>query len=50
MIILGNSLFGPEIKRKRKVMIKLFKECDLNITIPTSLRNTNVEMNLDSGT
>ena len=50
MIIRGSSLFGSEIKRKRKVMIKLFKECDLNITIPTSLRNTNVEMNLDTGT
>ena len=46
-------LSGPEIERKRKAIIKLFKECGLNITIQTNLRIVNfldVEMNLDTGT
>ena len=47
------NLSGPEIERKRKAIIKLFKECGLNITIQTNLKIVNfldVEMNLDTGT
>ena len=47
------NLCGPEIERKRKAIIKLFKECGLNITIKTNLKIDNfldVEMNLDTGT
>ena len=47
------NLSGPEIERKRKVIIKLFKECSLNITIQTNLKIVDflgVKMNLDPGT
>ena len=47
------NLCGPEIERKRKAIIKLYKECGLNITIQTNLKVVNfldVEMNLDTGT
>ena len=47
------NLCGPEIERKRKAIIKLYKECGLNITIQTNLTIVNfldVEMNLDTGT
>ena len=47
------NLFNPEIQRRRKAIIKLFKECGLNITIPTNFTIVNfldVEMNLDTGT
>ena len=47
------NLSGPEIERKGKAIIKLFKECGLNITIQTNLKIVNfldVEMNLDRGT
>ena len=47
------NLSGPDIERKRKAIIKLFKECSLNITIQTNLKIVNfldVEMNLDTGT
>ena len=47
------NVSGPEIKRKRKTIIKLFKECGLNITIQTNLKIVNfldVEMILDTNT
>ena len=47
------NLSGPKIERKRKAIIKLFKECGLNITIQTNLKIVNftdIEMNLDTGT
>ena len=47
------NISGPEIERKRKVLIKLFKECGLNLTVQTILKIVNfldVEMNLDTGT
>ena len=47
------NLSSPEIERKRKAIIKLFKECGLNTTIQTNLKIVNfldVEMNLDTGT
>ena len=47
------NLSGPKIERKRKAIIKLFKECGLNITIKTNLKIVNftdIEMNLDTGT
>ena len=47
------NLSGPEIERKRKAIIKLFKECGLNITIQTNLKIVNfldIEMNLGTGT
>ena len=47
------NVSGPEIKRKRKTIIKLFKECGLNITIQTNLKLVNfldVEMILDTST
>ena len=47
------NLCDPEIERKRKPIIKLFKECGLNITILTNLKIVtflDVEMNLDTGT
>ena len=30
------NLSGPEIKRKTKAIIKIFKECGLNIAIQTT--------------
>ena len=47
------NISGPEIERKRKVLIKLLKECGLNLTVQTILKIVNfldVEMNLDTGT
>ena len=47
------SLSGPEMGRKKKAIVKLFKDCDLRITIQANLRIANfldVELNLDSGT
>ena len=47
------NLSGSEIERKRKAIIKLFKECCLNITIKTNLKIVNfldVKINLDTGT
>ena len=47
------NLSGPETERERKAIIKLFKECGLNITIQTNLKIVNfldIEMNLDTGT
>ena len=47
------NLSGPENERKRKAIIKLFKECSLNIAIRTNLNIVNFldfEMNLDTGT
>ena len=47
------DLFGPEIERKRKAIIKLFKECGLNITIQTNYKIfnfLNIEMNVDTRT
>ena len=47
------NLSGPEIERKRKAIIKLFKESGLNITIQTNLKIVNfldIEMNLDADT
>ena len=47
------NLSGPEMERKRKAIIKLFKECGLNITIRTNLKTVNfldVKMNLDTCT
>ena len=45
------NLSGPHIERKRKAIIKLFKECGLNIPIQTKLKTNLVdaEMNLDTG-
>ena len=46
------NLSGPEIERKKKAIIKLFKECGLNI-IKTNLKVVNfldIKMNLDTGT
>ena len=46
------NLSSPETQRKRKAIIKLFKECGLNITIQNNYKNINfldVEMNLDTG-
>ena len=39
---------GPEIERKRKQIIKIFKDCGLNITIKTNL--TSVDLNLRDNT
>ena len=47
------NLSGPEIERERKAIIKLFKECGLNITIQTNIKIVNfldIEMNLCTGT
>ena len=47
------NLYGPEMEKKRKAIIKLFKECGLNITIQTNLEIVNfldVELNLNKGT
>ena len=47
------SLSGPEMERKKKAIVKLFKDCGLRITIQANLRIANlldVELNLDSGT
>ena len=47
------NLSSPEIERKRKAIIKLFKECGLNITIKTNLKIVNIldiEMYLGTGT
>ena len=47
------NVSGAEIKRQRKAIIKLFKECGLNITLQTNLKIVNfldVEMNLDTVT
>ena len=47
------NLSGPKIERKRKAIIKLFKECGLNITIQANLKIVNfldIEMNLGTGT
>ena len=47
------NLSGPKIERKRKAIIKLFKECGLNIAIQTNLKIVNfpdIEMNLGTGT
>ena len=47
------NLSGPEIKKKRIAIIKLFKKCGLNITRQTILKIVNffdVEMNLDTDT
>ena len=47
------NLSAPEIERKRKAIIKLYKECGLNITIQTNLNIANfldIKMNLDLGT
>ena len=39
---------GPEIEQKRKQIIKIFKDCGLNITIKTNL--TSVDLNLRDNT
>ena len=47
------NLSGPEMERKKKAIVKLFKDCGLRITIQANLRIANfldVELNLDSGT
>ena len=47
------NLSNPEIERRRKAIIKQFKECGLNITIRTNFTIVNfldVEMSLDTGT
>ena len=47
------NLSGPEIERKRKAIITIFKECGLNITMQANVKIVNfvdVEMNLDTGT
>ena len=47
------NLSSPEIEKQRKAIIKLFKECGLNITIQTNLKIVNfldVELNLNTGT
>ena len=47
------NLSNPEIERRRKAIIKLFKECGLNITIRSNFTIVNfldVEMSLDTGT
>ena len=47
------NLSGPEIEKKRKAIIMLFKEFEWNITIQTNLKIVNyldAEINLDTGT
>ena len=47
------NVSDPEIKRKRKAIVKLFKECGLNITIQINLKLVNFldfEMKLDTST
>ena len=47
------NLSGPEIERKRKAIINLFKEFSLNKTIQNNLKIVNflnVEMNFHTGT
>ena len=47
------NLSNPEIERRRKAIIKLFKECGLSITIRSNFTIVNfldVEMSLDTGT
>ena len=52
-LAIARNLSGPEIERKRKAIIKLFKIYGLNIRIQTNLKIVNfldVKMNLDTGT
>ena len=47
------NLSGPETERKKKAIVKLFKDCGLRITIQANLRIVNfldVELNLDTST
>ena len=47
------NLSGPEIEKKRKAIIMLFKEFEWNISIQTNLKIVNypdAEINLDTGT
>ena len=45
--ILRNSL-GPEIERKRKQIIQIFKSCGLNITVKTNLKTADfLDVSLD---
>ena len=47
------NLSGPQIERKRKDIIKMFKTAGLNITIQAGLRIVNfldVQFNLNNGT
>ena len=47
------NLSGPQIERKRKDIIKMFKTASLNITIQAGLRIVNfldVQFNLNNGT
>ena len=51
-VAIVRNLSCPEIEKKRKAIIKLFRECELNI-IQTNLKIVNflhVEMNLGTGT
>ena len=47
------NLSGPQIERKRKVIVKMFETAGLNITIKAGLRIFNfldVQFNLNNGT
>ena len=47
------KMSGPEIERKRKQIIKIFKECGFNITIKTNLTSVDfldVRLNLRDNT
>ena len=47
------KMSGPEIKRKRKQIIKMFKDCGLNITIKTNLTSVDfldIRLNLRDNT
>ena len=39
---LMKKISGPEIEQKRKQIIKIFKDCGLNIPIKTNLRSVDV--------
>lgn len=47
------NLSGPQTERKKKAIVKLFKDCGLGLTIQANLRIVNfldVEFNLETGT
>ena len=46
LVILRNSS-GPEIERKRKQIIQIFKSCRLNITVRTNLKTDFLDVRLD---
>ena len=49
----SRNLSGPQTERKRKAIVKVFKDCGLRITIQANLQIVNfldVQLNLDTST